>query len=91
MTESRGEERDQHFQTDHLTPLKFKRRMCHFFFFVMYSCWDVLQAQKSFLPGRTAPGLLGVSGGPDRSPGPAALGAAGTMSPKGWFGDADSD
>ena len=63
-----------------------------FLLFIVYSCWDILQAQKSFLPGGTAtsPGLLGVPGAPDRGPGPTALGTAGTITLMSWFGDADS-
>lgn len=91
MTESSSEERpalpNRPFDT-----FKIQKEDVQFLLFVMYSCWDVLQAQKSFLPGGTAksPGLLGAPGAPGRGLGLAALDTVGTISPMSWFGDADS-
>jgi len=48
MTQSRGEERDQHYQTDCLTPLKPKKRICSFFFLLGTAAGMYFKHRKAF-------------------------------------------
>lgn len=87
MTESRGKERDKPFQTDHLTPVKYIGRMCSFLFLVATAAGMYSKHRKAFCL-EALPHLQGFW--EHQSPGPAALGIAGTISPMNWSSDAVS-